>query len=205
MPQNPLNAITRGVPVGSLPPGQNAASPLASNPLFGRPMWTYVNVVRGPARGPQPRLAVGSGPTGGAGKPGTQSQLPGYLTDNEYFPSEFDNQPAARESFLLRVPKTIGVGQDGRDMVSTYTPHDFTPAQHFFSQMRRAANWQVMAFPADYRNLLAYQQVMRYTVQARTRSAKPLTQDNYFLGYTINPQVQAAIGANALGYLGSGG
>lgn len=200
---NPFNLITGGVATSALPPQPNAANPLAANPLFGRPVWTYVDVTRGPVRGPQPRLAIGTG--GQIGKPGSAAQLPGYLTDNEYKPDSFDYQPAARESFLLRVPKTVNIGSDGRETVSSYQPHDFTPANRFLSQMRQAANWQVQAFPPDYRNLLAYQMVMKYQVIARTRSARPLSQADYILGYTVNPQVQAKIGQNALGYLGSMG
>jgi hypothetical protein len=203
---NPLNNFAQGQPIRQLPPGQNATSPLAANPLFGRPTWTYVHVQRGPVRGPHPRLAVGSGnTTGKQAAPGSQSQLPGYLTDNEYEPQGFPYQPSAREDFLLRIPRSILTGENGRELVSTYEPHDCTPADRFFTQMRRPVNWQVQTYPADYRNLLAWQQVTRYTVQARTRSALPLTADNYFLGFQINPQVASSIGQTNLGYLGSGG
>src|SRR5260221_9157151 len=61
----------------------------AFNPMFGRPAWTYVQTMAGPVRGPQPRLAKGSGRTGDPSLPGNAASLPGYLSDNQYEPSTF--------------------------------------------------------------------------------------------------------------------
>lgn len=176
---------------------------LAANPLFGRPIWSYVNVQRGPVIGPQPRLALGSGRTGDPALPGNASSLPGYLSDNEYLPSMFDYQPSPRDSFMMRLPRSINVGSDGRELVSTVKPHDFVGADRFNHQMRRTADWQQLAFPPTYRNLLAYQQARRYVLQSYTLMARPLSQSNYFLGYTIDPQVAGQIGGSGLGTLGS--
>src|SRR5215469_11631106 len=94
---------------------------IAANPLFGRPQWSYVDVQRGPVRGPQPRLAQGTGRTAAShAPPGNAATLPGYLTDQEYEPSAFDYGPSDRESFLARIPPTINVGDNGRSIVGTY-------------------------------------------------------------------------------------
>lgn len=175
-----------------------------ANPaFFGRPIWTYVNVIRGPARGPTPHLARGSGHTGAASLPGNAPSLPGYLSDNAYFPSPFGYVLQERESFLQRIPRTIGNGEDGRTLVGTYAPHDFTPAQRGLEHMRQASNWQNMTFPPDFRNLLAYQQVMKYRVNSVTLAARPLDSSNYFVGYQVDPRIQAALGGSTLGYMGS--
>ncbi len=171
-----------------------------SDPLFGRPGWTYVNVVRGPARGPQPKLARGSGQTGA---PGTQSALPSYVSQPDYHPSEFDYQQTLRESFVNRIPRTIFTGDNGRELVGTYQPHDFTIGQRFNHQMRRSHAWQDMSFPPDFRAILQYQQVMKYRVNSITQSARVLDSSNYFLGYQVTPQVAAKIGGSTLGNMGS--
>jgi hypothetical protein len=170
--------------------------------LFGRPDWTYVNVVRGPVIGPQPRLAQGTGRTG-APTGGTGAQLPGYLADNDYAPNLYSYAPTSRDDFDLQPPRTINVGSDGRELVGTYQPHDATPGQRFFHHMRRAAEWQDRTFPPNFRNLVEWQQVQKYRVLSATLSARPLPQENYFLGYTVDPQVQAKIGQSNLGYMGS--
>jgi hypothetical protein len=95
------------------------------------------------------------------------------------------------------------VGVNGRDLVGTYQPHDFTPGQRDFNQWRQAANWQVQEYPPDNRQLLAWQQIQRYRVQSFTQQARPLSQNDYFLGYQVNPAIQAQIGQSTLGNLGS--
>jgi hypothetical protein len=180
--------------------GQNVQ---ATNPMFGRPTWTYVNVVRGPARGPQPRLSVGTGHTGDASLPGNAPQLPGYLSDNRYEPSTFTYDPVNKPGFEMKIPRSINTGTNGRDVVGTYEPHDITIGQRWNHQMRQAANWQVMEYPPNFRNLLAWQQVRKYRVQSLTLSPRPLDSANYFLGYQINPAIAAAIGQGQMGYMGS--
>src|SRR5947209_3644559 len=180
-----------------------AGGPATTNPMFGRPVWTYVNTMVGPVRGPQPRLAQGTGHTGDTSLPGNAPQLPGYLSDNEYFPSTFSYDPIDSPTFLGHVPKTIGMGNNGRELIGTYQPHDFTPGTRFNHHMRQAANWQVMEYPPDFRNLLAWQQVRKYRTESFTLSPRPLDSSNYFLGYQMNPQIAAAIGQGTMGYMGS--
>ena len=178
---------------------------LTANPLFGRPIWTYTRVVQGPARGPQPKLAQGSGRTGEPASPGQASPLPGFLSSNEYRPVTFEYQPLNNPVFSARVPRSIAAGTNGRDIVGTYNPHEYHSADRFLHQLRSAAEWQQLAFPPTYRNLLAWQQVQRYRVQSYARSAQLLPQSNYFLGYQVSPQVQANIGQNTYGQLGGNG
>lgn len=204
--QNPQNQITRAQASVVLPYSvSNPAvqNPASTNPLFRRPIWTYVGVNDAPRRGPQPRLAQGTGQTGANALPGNAPQLPGYLADNEYFPSTYTYQPANRQGFQIPVPRTIGTGTNGRDLVGTYQPHDFTPAVRFFHQARQAPNWQVVSYPPNVRNLLQWQQVQRYRVNSLTMAARPLDSSQYFLGYQTNPQTAALIGQNGLGYMGS--
>jgi hypothetical protein len=174
-----------------------------TNPMFGRPTWTYVDVIRGPVAGPQPRLARGTGRTGNPAAAGTAAQLPGYVSDNAYQPSPFTYQPPNNESFEKVIPRTISVGDNGRELVGTYQPHDFAPGQRFFHQLRSAHTWQVQAFGPDFRNTIAWQQVQKYRVKSSTISAQPLSSSNYFLGYQVQPEVQAMIGQSSLGYMGS--
>jgi hypothetical protein len=174
-----------------------------TNPMFGRPIWSYVNVVRGPVAGPQPRLAQGTGRTGKPSASGTAAQLPGYVSDNDYSPSPFSYQPINRESFENPIPRGINIGQDGRGLVGTYEPYDFTPGQRWNHQMRSAPNWQIMIFGPGFRNTFAWQQVQRYRVNSLTVAARPLGTSNYFLGYQVQPEIQSQIGQNPLGYMGS--
>ena len=174
-----------------------------TDPLFGRPGWAYVDVVRGPVRGPQPRLAQGTGRTGAPSSKGTGPQLPGYVSNNDYDPSPYSYRPPNRESFLNTIPRTINVGDNGRELVGTYEPHDRAIGQRFFHQMRSAANWQVLAYPPDFRNTIQWQQVQGYRVRSMTQSARPLAANSYFLGYQVQSTIQGQIGQNALGYMGS--
>lgn len=174
-----------------------------TNPMFGRPIWAYIDVIRGPAMGPQTRLAPGTGRTGKPAAQGTAAQLPGYISDNDYKPSPFTYQPVRRDDFEQEIPRTINAGTNGREIVGTYQPHDFTPAQRFFHHMRSANPWQVQAFGPNFRNLLAWQQVQKYRVRSVTLSSRPLGSQNYFLGYQVQPEIQSQIGQQTLGYMGS--
>lgn len=203
--QNPLNQKSHPT-AGGLPftaSNALAQNPIASNPIFRRPIWTYVGVNEAPRRGPQPRLAQGTGLSGDPSLPGNAPQLPGYLSDNEYLPILFSYQPGNRQGFVFPVPVTISTGTNGRDLVGTYQPHDFTPFQRFLHHMRQAANWQTMVYPPNVRNLLQWQQAQRYRINSLTMAARPLDSSQYFLGYQINPQVGRQIGQNTLGYMGS--
>src|ERR1700686_5518054 len=127
---------------------------LQADPIFGRPTWTYINVQRGPVMGPQPRLSIGSGNTGGSGTPGANASLPGYVSQPAYKPTLFEYANTDKENFLFRPPRTINIGDNGRILVGTYEPHDITIGQRFFHQMRSAPAWQEMAFKPDFRQLL---------------------------------------------------
>ena len=174
-------------------------------PLYSRnAIWSYVSVVRGPSLGAQPRLAQGSGKTAaGTSLPGNAPSLPGYLSDNAYFPvlNEYDTHFAPE--FAKYIPKSIKTGDNGRILVGTYQPHDWTPGQRQLQHMRQADYWQVQDYPPNVRNLLAWQQVQKYRVQSLTLQARPLSSANYFLGYTVNPQVQSQIGQTTMGVMGS--
>jgi hypothetical protein len=58
-----------------------------------------------------------------------------------------------------------------------------------------------MAYPPNNRNLLAYKQVQKYVVTSNILSARPLTRNNYFLGYSIDETVAGEIGGSSLGSL----
>lgn len=198
---NPLNRTgPRPTIQNRLPAG--VSNPVGLNPMFGRPQWSYVNLQKSPVAGPDPRLAVGTGHSAmGNVLPGNAAQLPGYLTDTEYFPDMFDYSPVHRESNKITIPKTIDRGSNGRELVNTYEPHDFIPAQRFFNQNRSTLNWQVMSFPPNNRNLLAYQQAQRYNLHNVVAQARPLPSNSYFLGYQLDPSIAAKIG----GQTGMGG
>lgn len=173
----------------------------AFSPLFGRPGWSYTNVQQGPVRGPTPRLSIGTGQTGDPSAGG--KNLPGYLSEQEYVASPNGYDPTLKNNFMARLPRSINVGNDGRDLVGTYKPHDYTPADRWIGVIRSAPNWQVNEFPPNTRNLLQWQQVQRYRIQSLTLSARPLDSSQYFLGYQVQTQVAAAIGQTNLGYMGS--
>ncbi len=173
------------------------------NPLLGRPIWTYVETAAGPVRGPQPRLARGSGHTGDSALPGNSAMLPGYLSDNEYFPTLNAYDSVNQPKFSRNLPKSIADGTNGREMVGTYQPHDFTPGTRQLNHLRQAAAWQVQEFPPDFRNLLSWQQVQKYRVLSMTAQARPLSSADYFLGYQINPDISAKIGQTTMGVMGS--
>lgn len=177
---------------------------IIANPMFGRPIWSYIKVAPGAVRGPQPRLAQGTGHTGDPSLPGNAARLPGYLSDQQYEPVEFTYAPPNDPRFQARLPRTINVGDDGLHALNpTYRAHENVQADRWQAINRKAEMWEVMEFPPGPRNLLAWQQVQKYRLMTLTLQARPLTQDNYFLGYQVQPQVQANIGQTTLGYMGS--
>lgn len=179
-------------------------SPQATDRLFGRTGWSYVNIIRGPVIGPQPRLAKGTGKTARRNtKSGIDAQIPGYLASSDYVPTPLEYSPTNQQDFTRKIPRSIATGDNGRQVVGTYNPHDFTPGQRFFHHNRSAANWQVIEFPPSFRNTLQWQQVQRYRVNSLTVSARPLAANEYFLGYQVQSGIQSQIGQNSLGYMGS--
>jgi hypothetical protein len=173
---------------------------LAANPMFGRPIWSYVQVSRGPASGPQPKLARGIPQTGAnSGFPGTNAQLPAYVADYEYFPTVFTYDPVHNPVRVQPIPNSLSTpGKDDglRALNPTYRAHEFRMGNRFNHQMRSAYNWQVMEFPVNFRNLLSFQQVRKYIVNSFTVQARPLPQSNYFLGYKIDQTVAQQIGGS---------
>jgi hypothetical protein len=200
------NQLTAGYGSPSSPLAINTLNiqyPVLANPLFGRPIWSYVHVDPSPVRGPQPRLARGTGRTGNPALPGNAAALPGYLSDQEYFPTLDTYAPTYNPRFMKILPRSIHVGNNGRSLVGTYNPHDFTPADRWLKSTRAAAMWQTMEYPPDNRNLLQWQQVQKYRVSSLTLQARPLASSNYFLGYQVQPQIQAQLGQTTLGSMGS--
>lgn len=160
--------------------------------------------------GPIPKLSSGSGLTGTGNRDNRALGFApaGYATQ-QYMPvTQFDYMPPLDESFDIGIsektpyaglPKSIAVGTDGREMVGTYQPHDFTPAAHFFKQGRSGGNWQDMSFGPDYRQLLDQQQVARYNLYNQVALARPLSPNAYFLGYQTQASVSQMIGGTAQG------
>lgn len=203
--QNPFNALAAGRSTARLPLQYTSTNPqVFSNPMFGRPIWSYVGIAPGGTTGPQPRLAQGSGRTGDPALPGNAARLPGYLSDQEYQPVEFTYAPGYEPRFMLQLARTIHQGDDGLHALNpTYRAHENVQADRWSAARRTAEMWQTMEFPPGPRNLMAYQQVQRYRIQSLTLQARPLAQSNYFLGYQVQPQVQANIGQSTLGYMGN--
>jgi hypothetical protein len=165
-------------------------------------IWSYIKVNNAPVAGPQPRLAQGSGRTGDVGLPGNAASLPGYLSDNMYQPEGLDYMTSVRESYLNRIPASIGVGDDGLHALNpTYRAHEVKVADRFNHQMRQANSWQNMAYPPSYRNLLQYAQVQKYQVYTNTLSPRILPKNNYFLGYQMTEDMATQIGGSSLGSL----
>ncbi len=193
MVQNPIY-------FGYTAPGSSNANTLDSANAGQRyiDLWSTLQVLRGPSRGPTPQLAKGK-PSGVEALPGNAATLPGYLTENDYRPNVFDYQPDYRNNKLLHIPRGLSVGDNGRSVVGTYEPHDFTPGQRAFTQNRAAANWEIMSFPPNYRNLLAFQYARTYALQNVIVQARPMAKSNYFLGYTVDPAVAQQLSGTSLG------
>lgn len=170
-----------------------------SSPSFARPGWAYLTPVAMPQRGPTPRLARGSGGSGYDNR--SQGFYPGaYLAHGDYKPSPMDYNPSTNPRFLQRIPQTIHVGDDGLHALNpTYRAHDFFVAQYMPESNRSSANWQVMSYPANWRNLLQHQQVAKYAPYNQVTMAYPLPQSNYFLGYRIDSTQAAALGSSGMG------
>lgn len=187
----------------------DVAQAIRANPLFGRPApYTRTDVVRSPVRGPQPRLAQGTGRTGAAAFPGTQAGLPAYVSDYEYFPTVFTYDPVENPNRQKRIAATLATPgtDDGLHALNpTYRAHDFSMGGRFNHQMRSAYNWQVQEFPVNFRNLLGFQYVRKYLLDSITLQARPLSQSNYFLGYQVQPRDAQKLGlmGGGMGTLGS--
>lgn len=163
-------------------------------------IWSYVSQMAQPVLGPQPRLAIGTGATGGASRGNNAAGIPGYMSSQDYEPQPFTYAPPNNPVAMHVAPQSIGVGDDGLHALNpTYRAHDFTPATRFINHLRSAPPWQVQMFPAQYRNTLQYQQVQRYRVHSQIMAARPLARSDYFLGYQIDQTVAGQLGMNNLG------
>lgn len=170
------------------------------------PRSNFQNAANPQMPGPVSKLGYGSGRTGNSPLPGSQTIIPGYSQVYYYQPSLFGYYPKYRRNFQFLPPReTPESGGNGRDLVSTIEPHDFTPAQRQFSHMRRAANWQVQEYPPDFRNLLEALKVERFRTESRTVAARPLLSTDFFLGYQVNPATAQSLGYGgvSMGVLGS--
>lgn len=182
-------------PLGTL--GPNVVSP-----LFGRPGFTYAMSKPAVRLGPIPKLSPGTGRTG-SNQNRSRGFVPAAFAQAQHMPiQQFDYAPPNDVVFDVGtqvgmskvIPRSIDVGIDGVALVGTYRVHDFTPGDRFFKQGRSAANWQDMSFGPEYRYLLSYQQVARYNLYTNTALARPLSPNNYFLGYQTQPAVAQQLG-----------
>lgn len=194
---------------GSLPAVPQPDVNLLTNPLFGRPGITYTPRVSNSQAGPLPKMSVGSGQTGQASNRSTAGFVPaGHISVVEdYQPVGLDNEPYQVDTFTRPnvPPKTINAGTNGRELVGTYEPHDFTPAQRFFQQWRAAQLWMSPVFGPSWRNLLVWQQVAKYNLYNAMAQSRPLSQTDYFAGYVTpdNVGVQGSgmgVSGGTLGY-----
>lgn len=178
------------------------------NPLFGRPGLSsvYQATVATPQAGPILRGSVGSGNTSSGESNRSTGFIPGgsLVTQTDYQPQGLENHPLGSDTFALpnMPPKALNLGTNGRELVGTYNPHDVTPLQRFISMWRSAYNWQVTGYGPNWRNLLIAQQVQKYNLYSTLAQSRPVSQQDYFIGYTTNPDtVQAAGGyGGSLGY-----
>lgn len=178
------------------------------NPLFGRPGLSsvYQATVNTSQAGPILRGSVGSGNTGSGEANRSTGFIPGGSLDvqRDYQPQGLENHPLGSDTFTLpnTPPKALNLGTNGRELVGTYQPHDFTPLQRFINMWRSSYNWQVTGFGPNWRNLLIAQQVQKYNLYTTLAQSRPLSQQDYFVGYVTSPGVAGAAGA-AGGYGGS--
>lgn len=181
----------------------NPANVQRINPMFGRPGYSYARAVQTPQGGPVPKLSFGSGQTGGVDNRSTGAQAGGYLAENDYKPQGLEYANAVNDNGEFVPPKSIGVGYNGRHLVGTYDPHDFVMAQYTQSQRRSSAMWQQIGYPPQWRQLLNWQVVRRYNLLNTIAASRPISQNDYFLGYQVNPQNPSAginPGYGSLGY-----
>lgn len=167
--------------------------------LLGKPGWSYQAVNTSPKMGPVPRMAQGSGQTAAPDVRQDGTQYGGFLSNQEYQPAPFDYEPGQTDNFLARIDKRGVGGVDGLALVGTYRAHDFTVAEYEQHNRRSADNWQVMSYPPNWRKLLGAQQVAKYNLYNQVAMARPLQQNDYFLGYQMTLAQNAGVGGYSLG------
>lgn len=170
---------------GAQAPAATPSANSTTNPLFGRPGIDYTGRVSTSQAGPIPRMSVGSGRTGVASDRSTGFVPTGNAGQQDYQPQGLEYSPLAVDAFSRpnMPPRTVNLGNNGRELVGTYEPHDFTPVQRFFHNWRAASNWQSIAYGPNWRNLLIWQQVQKYNLFNAVAQSRPLSQTDYFLGY----------------------
>lgn len=135
---------------------------------------------------------------------GMGSQPGGYLPAQEgYKPGAvLTNQPVLDNTFMRRLPRTINIGDNGGRSVGAYwnvtAPRDFFIATRWQPSTRSATNWQQDFFPGFNRQLLRYQPVQRYTTQNSVILARPVSVNDYFLGYRMAQSSAAGYGASGV-------
>jgi len=167
-------------------------------------IWSYVSQETGLIATPAAKLSHG---TGANGKPtqGTGAQLGAFVSEPDYTASPNTYQPLGSDVFTRHLPTSIGQGDDGLHALNpTYRAHDFRGAEYTQGHYRQARNWQIMAFPPVFRELLQRQQAMRYKTFSNSYAPRVLSRQDYFLSYTPDPSVNAQIGGmNGLGSMGN--
>ena len=131
--------------------------------------------------------AYGSGQTG-ANDYRSNGFLPqGYVSEGDYQPDTHNYSPPDNLNHISPVPRSIGVGTDGRNLYtgSVPPPHENTQADYTLTQGRSASMWEVLEFPAGWRSLLVPQQAARYNLYTQIDLAKPTLGPDYFIGYSI--------------------
>lgn len=168
-------------------------------------IYYYTQAPPAPQNLPAPVLSTGTGRTGPIAGAGYAAILPGYVSDPNYVGNAFDYAPPDRENRFFRPPmQGIGQGVDGLAALNpTQRAHEFAVASYTQSQFRSAPYWQIQSFGPDFRLLLERQQVARYRNFNQVLAARPLSQADYFAGYTTPLSTSATIGASNFGYLGN--
>lgn len=191
---------TRQVPDAGNLPG------LARRPTYTMLGQRYHSALPAPRMGPAPHLARGSTHTGRRATPGTSAQFPAYMhKQEEYHPQGLEYMPATNPNDMWHPPRSIAIGVNGRDLVSTYEPHDWVMAVYTQTQWGSSGMWEQLSYPGNFRKLIQAQAPQRYNLATHVGMARPMSPNDYFLGYVTSPRVAGQIGASVGLPLGQGG
>lgn len=199
-PQSEALGYASPMPIAAPPFGTLHANVIS--PLFGRPGFAYATWKPQGRIGPTLKGAPGTGQTG-VSADRSRGFVPAAFASVQHMPmQQFDYSPPNDSVYDVGTvpkpyavqPRTIRFGTNGRDLVGTYEPHDFTPADRFFKQGRSAFSWQDYSFGPEYRWLQPQQQVARYNLYNQVGLSRPLSPNNYFLGYQMQPAIAQQIG-----------
>lgn len=145
--------------------------------------------------------AYGSGRTGGLDIRTGGMWPQGYVAEGTYIPTTHGMAPRDNLNHDTPVPRSIGVGDDGRQtfIQSVPGPHDFTPADWTLTQGRSTSMWSVLEFPGGWRTLVQSQQPARYNLYNSIQLARPVLGADALLGYAIPPGQAAGYPSSAMG------